>query len=229
MDILITNNIVKNSLKPSLEVPKSRSPKVPKSQSQKKEKKMEQQFEEEIERTVAVLKAGKTILYPTDTIWGVGCDATNSRACDRVYEVKQRPASKSLIILVDSAERLKDYVVDVPPIAYDLIAHSTNPLSVVYAQSKNLAKNISSDHSVCIRVVNNDFCKEVIRRLGKPITSTSANLSGQPTAMTFGDISEEIKNAVDYVVQLYHDSFAKPKCSTIIKLNQDNTFEILRQ
>ena len=117
---------------------------------------MEQQFEEEVNRTVAVLKAGKTILYPTDTIWGVGCDATNSRACDRVYEVKQRPASKSLIILVDSAERLKDYVVDVPPIAYDLIAHSTNPLSVVYAQSKNLAKNISSDHSVCIRVVNKD-------------------------------------------------------------------------
>ena len=190
---------------------------------------MNKSFEEEVERTVAVLKAGKTILYPTDTIWGVGCDATNSRACDRVYEVKQRPASKSLIILVDSAERLKDYVVDVPPIAYDLIAHATNPLSVVYAQSKNLARNISADHSVCIRVVDNEFCKEVIRRLGKPITSTSANLSGQPSAMTFADISEEIKNSVDYVVQLYHDSFAKPKCSTIIKLNEDNTFEILRQ
>ena len=195
----------------------------------KKNETMEIQFEEEVERTVAVLKAGKTILYPTDTIWGVGCDATNSRACDRVYEVKKRPASKSLIVLVDTAERLKDYVVNVPAIAYDLIAHSTNPLSVVYAQSKNLARNISSDRSVCIRVVDNDFCKEVIRRLGKPITSTSANLSGQPTAMTFGDISEEIKNSVDYVVQLYHDSFAKPKCSTIIKLNEDNTFEILRQ
>ena len=190
---------------------------------------MDKLFEQEVERTVAVLKAGKTILYPTDTIWGVGCDATNSRACDRVYEVKQRPSSKSLIVLVDTAERLKDYVVNVPAIAYDLIAHTTNPLSVVYAQSKNLAKNISSDHSVCIRVVDNDFCKEVIRRLGKPITSTSANLSGQPSAMTFGDISEEIKKSVDYVVQLYHDSFAKPKCSTIIKLNEDNTFEILRQ
>jgi L-threonylcarbamoyladenylate synthase len=186
-------------------------------------------FEEEVQRTVAVLKAGKTILYPTDTIWGVGCDATNSRACDRVFEVKQRPASKSLIILVDSAERLKDYVVDVPPIAYDLIAHTTNPLSIVFSQSKNLAKNISSDKSVCIRVVDNDFCKEVIRRLGKPITSTSANLSGQPTAMTYNDISDEIKKAVDYEVQLYHDSFCKPKSSTIIKLNEDNTFEILRQ
>ena len=186
-------------------------------------------FEEEVQRTVAVLKAGKTILYPTDTIWGVGCDATNSRACDRVFEVKQRPASKSLIILVDTPERLKDYVVNVPPIAYDLIAHTTNPLSIVFAQSKNLAKNISSDKSVCIRVVDNEFCKEVIRRLGKPITSTSANLTGQPTAMTYNDISDEIKKAVDYEVQLYHDSFCKPKSSTIIKLNEDNTFEILRQ
>ena len=190
---------------------------------------MDKLFEEEVERTVAVLKAGKTILYPTDTIWGVGCDATNSRACDRVFEIKQRPASKSLIILVDSAERLKDYVVEVPPIAYDLIAHTTNPLSIVFAQSKNLAKNISTDKSVCIRVVDNEFCKEVIRRLGKPITSTSANLTGQPTAMTYNDISEEIKNAVDYEVQLYHDSFCKPKSSTIIKLNEDNTFDILRQ
>ena len=190
---------------------------------------MDQSFEEEVERTVAVLKAEKTILYPTDTIWGVGCDATNSRACERVYEVKQRPASKSLIVLVDTAERLKDYVVNVPPIAYDLIAHTANPLSIVYAESKNLAKNISSNRSVCIRVVSNDFCKEVIRRFGKPITSTSANLSGQPSAMTYNDICEEIKNSVDYVVQLYHDSFAKPKCSTIIRLNEDNTFEILRQ
>ena len=190
---------------------------------------MNQSFEEEVERTVAFLKAGKTILYPTDTIWGVGCDATNSKACDKVYIAKKRPKDKSLIILVDTVDRLKDYVVNVPAIAYDLIKAAKKPLSIVYAEGKNLAKNVSADKSVCIRVVNHDFCKEVIRRLGKPITSTSANLSGQPSAMTFGDISEEIKNSVDYVVQLYHDSFAKPKCSTIIKLNEDNTFEILRQ
>ncbi len=190
---------------------------------------MDKAFEEEIERTVTALKAGKTILYPTDTIWGIGCDATNSRACDRVFEVKQRPANKSLIVLVDSAERLKDYVVDVPAITFDLIAHAVNPLSIVFAQSKNLARNISSDGSVCIRVVDNEFCKEVIRRLGRPITSTSANLSGQPSAMIYSDISEELKQAVDYEVQLYHDSFGKPKSSTIIRLNADNTFEILRQ
>ncbi len=172
---------------------------------------MEEAFEQEVERTVAALKAGKTILYPTDTIWGVGCDATNNKACLRVYAVKQRPLNKSLII------------------AYDLIKGAKSPLSIIYPESKNLAKAVSDDKSICIRVVDNDFCKEVIRRLGKPITSTSANLTGQPSSMIFSDICDEIKNKVDYVVQLYHDSFCKPKSSTIIKLNEDNTFEILRQ
>ena len=185
-------------------------------------------FEEEVERTVSFLKAGKTILYPTDTIWGVGCDATNSKACDKVYAAKKRPANKSLIILVDSVERLKDYVVDVPIIAYDLIKGAKSPLSIIYAESKNLARNVSADKSVCIRVVNHEFCKEVIRRLGKPITSTSANLSGQPSALTYNDISEEMKQSVDYTVQLYHDVMEKPKSSTIIKLHKDNTFEIIR-
>ena len=186
------------------------------------------QFEEEVERTVAVLKAGKTILYPTDTIWGVGCDATNSRACDRVYEVKQRPASKSLIILVDSPDRLADYVVNVPAIAYDLIKAAKRPLSIIYAESKNLARNVSADKSVCIRVVKHDFCQEVIHQLGKPITSTSANLSGQPSPLTYSDITEEMKQSVDYTVQLYHDVLARPKSSTIIRLFEDNTFEIVR-
>ena len=185
-------------------------------------------FEEEVERTVSFLKAGKTIIYPTDTIWGVGCDATNSKACDRVYAAKQRPKNKSLIVLVDTAERLKDYVVNVPIIAYDLIRGARSPLSIIYSEGKNLARNISSDKTVCIRVVENDFCKEIIRRLGRPITSTSANLSGQPTALTYNDISEEMKQSVDYTVQLYHDVMSKPKSSTIIRLQEDNTFEIVR-
>lgn len=185
-------------------------------------------FEEEVERTVAFLKAGKTILYPTDTIWGVGCDATSNKACDKVYTVKQRPKNKSLIVLVDSVDRLQDYVVNVPAIACDLIKAAKKPLSIVYAQGKNLAKNISADGSVCIRVVNHDFCKEIIRRLGKPITSTSANLSGQPSPLTYNDITEETKQSVDYTVQLYHDVMERPKSSTIIRLNEDNTFEILR-
>ena len=189
---------------------------------------MNQLFEEEVERTVAFLKAGKTILYPTDTIWGVGCDATNSKACDRVYAVKHRPASKSLIVLVDSIERLDDYVVEVPAIAADLIRAAKKPLSIIYAEGKGLARNVSADKSVCIRVVNHEFCKEVIRRLGHPITSTSANLSGEPSPANFIDISEKMKNAADYVVSLYHDVIVKPKASTIIKINDDNTFEIVR-
>lgn len=185
-------------------------------------------FEEEVQRTVSFLKAGKTILYPTDTIWGVGCDATNSRACEKVYIAKKRPLNKSLIVLVDSFERLQDYVVKVPAIAYDLIKAAKKPLSIIYEESKNLAKNISTDRTVCIRVVNHDFCKEVIRQLGKPITSTSANLSGQPSALTYNDISEEMKQSVDYTVQLYHDVLERPKSSTIIRLHEDNTFEIVR-
>lgn len=189
---------------------------------------MNQQFEEEVERTVSFLKAGKTILYPTDTIWGVGCDATNSKACDKVFAVKHRPASKSLIVLVDTMERLQDYVVDIPAVAGDLIKAAKKPLSIIYAEGKNLAKNVSADKSVCIRVVNHEFCKEVIRRLGKPITSTSANLSGQPTPLTYNDITEEMKQSVDYTVQLYHDVMERPKSSTIIRLFNDNTFEIVR-
>lgn len=189
---------------------------------------MEKQFEEEVQRTVAFLKAGKTILYPTDTIWGVGCDATNGKACEKVYIAKKRPSSKSLIVLVDSVERLSDYVVNVPAIAYDLIKAAKKPLSIIYAEGKNLAKNVSADKSVCIRVVEHDFCKEVIRQLGRPITSTSANLSGQPSALTYHDITEEMKQSVDYTVQLYHDVMARPKSSTIIRLFEDNTFEIVR-
>ncbi|MCR5014084.1 MAG: threonylcarbamoyl-AMP synthase [Bacteroidales bacterium] len=185
-------------------------------------------FEEEVERTVSFLKAGKTILYPTDTIWGVGCDATNSKAILRVYAAKQRPLNKSLIILVDSVERLKDYVVNVPVIAYDLIKGAKAPLSIIYPESKNLAKNVSDDKTICIRVVNHEFCQAVIRKLGHPITSTSANLTGQPSALTYNDISEEMKQSVDYTVQLYHDVMQKPKSSTIIKLYEDNTFDIIR-
>ena len=185
-------------------------------------------FEEEVERTVAFLKAGKTILYPTDTIWGVGCDATSNRACEKVYVAKQRPKNKSLIVLVDSVDRIQDYVVNVPPAAYDLIKAAKKPLSIIYSEGKNLARNVSADKSVCIRVVNHDFCKEIIRRLGKPITSTSANLSGQPSPLTYNDITETMKQNVDYTVQLYHDVMERPKSSTIIRLFEDNTFEIVR-
>ena len=185
-------------------------------------------FEQEVEICVKLLKEGKVFVYPTDTIWGIGCDATNSKAIDKICKIKNRPAGKGLIILVDSIERLTDYVKNPSPIAADLIKSACNPLSIIYKESRGLAKNLSSDGSVCIRVTTNEFCKEVIRRLGHPITSTSANLSGEPSPANFNDISEHMKNAADYVVSLYHDDIVKPKASTIIRINEDNSFEVIR-
>ena len=185
-------------------------------------------FEQEVELCVKLLSEGKVFVYPTDTIWGIGCDATNVKAIDKIFKIKNRPAGKGLIILVDTVERLKDYVKNPSPIAADLIKAARNPLSIIYKESKGLAKNLSGDGSVCIRVTTNEFCKEVIRRLGHPITSTSANLSGEPSPANFTDISEKMKKAADYVVSLFHDDIVKPKASTIIKINEDNTFEIIR-
>ncbi len=185
-------------------------------------------FEEEVELCVKLLKEGKVFVYPTDTIWGIGCDATNAKAVDRIFKIKNRPSGQGLIILVDSIERLKDYVVDPSPVAADLIMAAKNPLSIVFKQSKGLAKNLSSDGSVCVRVTSNEFCKAVIRKLGAPITSTSANLHGEPSPANFADITENMKQSADYVVSLYHDVVVKPKASTIIKIKEDNTFDVLR-
>lgn len=185
-------------------------------------------FEEEVELCVKLLKEGKVFVYPTDTIWGIGCDATNAKAIDRIFKIKNRPAGQGLIILVDSIERLKDYVVDPSPVAADLIMAAKNPLSIVFKQSKGLAKNLSSDGSVCVRVTSNEFCKAVIRKLGAPITSTSANLHGEPSPANFADITENMKQSADYVVSLYHDVVVKPKASTIIRIKDDNTFDVLR-
>ena len=185
-------------------------------------------FEEEVELCVKLLKEGKVFVYPTDTIWGIGCDATNVKAVDRIFKIKNRPSGQGLIILVDSIERLKDYVVDPSPVAADLIMAAKNPLSIVFKQSKGLAKNLSSDGSICVRVTSNEFCKAVIRKLGAPITSTSANLHGEPSPANFADITENMKQSADYVVSLYHDVVVKPKASTIIKIKEDNTFDVLR-
>ncbi|MBG0780845.1 MAG: threonylcarbamoyl-AMP synthase [Bacteroidales bacterium] len=186
-------------------------------------------YEQEIEAAVEILKAGKVMLYPTDTIWGLGCDATNQKAVERLFKIKQRTEKKSLIILVDSEKRIKQYVKNVPEMAYDLIRNAPNPISIVYPGAKNLAKNvIGSDKTVCIRITSNEFCIEVVKRFGKAITSTSANISGHPAPLIFGQISDEVKSAVDHIVGLYQDEVKLPKASTIIKLEKDGTFEILR-
>ena len=186
-------------------------------------------FDLEVNKCCDLLKEGKVIIYPTDTIWGIGCDATNYDAVEKIYKVKERSKGKGLIVLVDSIEMLKDYVNNLPPIAPDIIGAAKNPLSVIYSESKGLAKNVSSDGSICIRVVDNDFCKALIAKLGRPITSTSANLAGDMAPSIYVEISEHIKSSVDYVVQLYHDVLTKPKASTIIRLYEDNHFDVIRQ
>lgn len=186
-------------------------------------------YEEEIEAAVKILKEGKVMLYPTDTIWGLGCDATNAKAVEKIYKIKRRSENKSLITLIDSDERLKTYVKKVPEIAYDLIRNAANPISIVYPGAQNLAKNVvGADKTVCIRVTSNEFCKEVVKRFGKALVSTSANISGQPAPLIFTQISEEIKKSVDHIVGLHQDELKLPKASTIIKLEADGKFEILR-
>lgn len=184
----------------------------------------------EIEKTLAVLKNGGVILYPTDTIWGLGCDATNEQAVAKVNEIKGRAADKSFIILLDTDAKLQSYVTEIPDVAYDLIEYAENPLTLVFPGAKNLAKNvINADGSIGIRVVKHDFCQQLIQRFRKPITSTSANISGAATPMFFDEISDEIKNAVDYIVDWEQALRANKKPSTIMKLAPGGQFSFIRR
>jgi len=186
-------------------------------------------LQEEIKHSVDLLKKGKIILYPTDTIWGIGCDATNTKAVQRIYKLKNRDDSKSMIILLDSIDSLKNYVEQVPPIAYDLIKNSASPITIVYNGAKNISKKlIAQDGTIAIRIVKGRFTAEVIKQLGKPLVSTSANISGQPTAGTFVLISDEVKNQVDYIVTHFREKTRNIKPSTVIKLEENGKFTILR-
>jgi len=186
-------------------------------------------IQQEIENSVAALKANKVILYPTDTIWGIGVDATNSKAVQRIYKIKKRDSDKSMIILLDSMDKLKEYVVEVPDIAYELIEKTRVPLTIVYPKAKNLAKNlVPKDGSIAIRVVSGEYCSALIKQLGRPVVSTSANLSGEPAPVTFHNVSKAIIEKVDYVVDLFHSRINALKPSTVIKMGEDGMFEILR-
>lgn len=184
----------------------------------------------ELEQAVKVLKAGGTILYPTDTIWGIGCDATNQEAIKKIYRIKQREESKSMLVLIDRDIQLNKYVRDVPAIAWDLIELTEEPLTIIYSHAQNLAPGIiSPDGSIGIRIVKDDFCKELIRKLGKPIVSTSANVSNQPSPGNFSEISKDILSAVDYVINLRQNEMKAGKASAIIKLQPNGTIEIIRK
>ncbi len=188
-----------------------------------------EKLQQEIENSVKALKSGKVILYPTDTIWGLGVDATNSKAIQRIYKIKKREAEKSMIILLDSADKLPEYVVDVPEVSYDLIEKTRVPLTIIYPKAKNLAKNlVAKDGSIAIRIVKGAYCSEMISLFGKPIVSTSANLSGEPAPSMFSDISSKIINKADYVVDVFRTRINSTKPSTIIKMGEDGLFEIVR-
>ncbi len=186
-------------------------------------------LENEIKTSVDLLKKGKLLLYPTDTIWGIGCDATNSRAVQKIYKLKGRSESKGMIVLLDDESKLDRYLETVPPIAFDLIKNSKTPLTIVYSGAKNLAKNlIPKDGTIAIRIVRGEYCGEVIKQFDRPIVSTSANFSDQPTATTFDMISVGIKDGVDHVVGVFQNRVRAVKSSTIIKLEEDGSFTILR-
>ncbi len=176
------------------------------------------------------MKAGGVILYPTDTVWGIGCDATNEAAVKRVYEIKRREDSKALICLVDSESRLQRYVRNVADVTWDMMELSDKPLTVIFDGVTGLAPNLmAEDGSVGLRITREEFSKELCFRFQKAIVSTSANISGEPTPRTFGEISEEIKEAVDYVVKYSRQSKEKHKPSSIIKMKSNGQFTIIRE
>lgn len=185
---------------------------------------------DEINKALAVLKDGGVILYPTDTIWGLGCDATNQEAVEKLLKIKNRPAEKSLIVLLDVDSKLQSYISEIPEVAYDLIEYAENPLTIVFSGAKNIAQNvINEDGSVGIRIVKHDFCTPLIQRFRKPIVSTSANISGNPSPKFFDDIDPEIIAAVDYIVDFEQENRNSRKPSTIMKLSPSGQFEFIRR
>lgn len=175
-------------------------------------------FEQDIEKCLAVLRSGGLILYPTDTIWGIGCDATNERAVEKVYQLKRRSDEKALIVLVADERDIMKHVAAPDLSLFDYLATTVKPTTVVYEGAIGFADNlIAKDGSIAIRICHDEFCRYLLRRFKKPIVSTSANISGQPTPKNFKEIADEIKNNVDYVVQHRQDDETAAQPSSLIK------------
>ncbi len=187
-------------------------------------------MEEDLKNALKVLKIGGVILYPTDTVWGLGCDATNEEAVKRIFQIKQREDSKSMILLTDNEAKIERLVEEIPDIAWDLIKLSETPLTIIYSGARNLAKNlIARDGSVGIRVTKEEFSNKLCERFRLPVVSTSANISGEETPQNFDEISDEIKNAVDYIVSYRREDKSKAKPSSIIKLEPNGVVTIIRK
>ena len=184
----------------------------------------------DLKQACQVLEEGGVILYPTDTVWGIGCDATNAEAVERVYRVKQRADSKAMLILVDSAVKVDYYVTDVPSIAWDLIELTTRPLTLIYSGARHLAPNlIAADGSIGIRVTQEFFSHALCQRFRRAIVSTSANIAGAPTPQRFADIDPRLLTAVDYVCRSRREETQPSQPSSIIKIEAGGLFHIIRQ
>lgn len=185
---------------------------------------------DDLKKALETLQNGGIILYPTDTIWGIGCDATNEKAVQKIFRIKKREDSKSMLVLLENINLLDRYVEEIPEVAYQLVELSEKPVTVIYDGAKNLARNlIAPDGSIGIRITSENFTRELIRRFKKPIVSTSANVSGEPSPAYFQEISDEIKSAVDYVVQYRQDDLSPGAASSIIKLGRGGEVKIIRK
>ncbi len=184
----------------------------------------------DIQQALDTLRTGGLLLYPTDTIWGIGCDATDPAAVEKVYQLKGRHSDKSFITLLHHENQLESYVADVPEIAYQLIEYTERPLTIVYSSAKNLASNVlATDGSIGIRIVKHPFCERLLQRFRKPILSTSANISGQPAPGNYADISEEIRRGVDYIAEYGREDSAVGQPSVVIKLEAGGRFTFIRK
>jgi len=184
---------------------------------------------EAIQKAIEVLNQGGVILYPTDTVWGLGCDATNSEAVKKIYQIKRREDSKSMLCLVDAVGRVDYYFENVPEIAWDLWDVADKPLTLILPRARNVAKElIASDGTMGMRITHEEVSNALCARLKRPLVSTSANISGEPTARCFADISEEIKQAVDYIVPLRQNETENPAPSGIIKVDDGSVIKVIR-
>lgn len=183
----------------------------------------------DIKNALEVLRKGGVILYPTDTIWGIGCDATNTEAVARIYQIKQREESKAMICLVDNPDRMQRYYRRIPDVAWDLADYATSPLTLILDGAQGVAPNlIAEDGTLGMRVTREEFSRQLCYRLQKPLVSTSANISGMPSPKCFADIPEEIKSQVDYIVQFRRGEKAPKEASRILKLRQNGEVMIIR-
>lgn len=187
-------------------------------------------MQNDIKNALNVLNGGGIILYPTDTIWGIGCDATNAKAVERIYKIKKRADSKSMLVLMENPALLDRYVNDVPEVAWDLVEIATTPLTVIYPDAKNLAQNlIAEDGSIGIRFTKEEFTSKLLQRFRRPLVSTSANISGEKSPAFFDEVSDEIKAAVDYIVEYQQNDISPANPSSIIKLGPGGRIDIIRK